>query len=176
MRTGRKPSDDSQEPPMNDDHRHTDLPRPMPAGTRRPTAGIYRESLRNEQLGLLPGDVKQVKEVMSSKVTTATPRTSLTEAAGLMKKLDVPVVVVYDGARLKGMLTERDMALSQAIQRASPKAAIERFMRTSIPPCFDDDLLKYCKCLNCFRFSFSFLSSNSDILSNIFNLLALFLS
>ncbi|HNK15618.1 MAG TPA: CBS domain-containing protein [Nitrospira sp.] len=127
---------------MNDDHRHTDLPRPMPDGTRRPTAGIYRESIRNEQLGLLPGDVKQVKEVMSSKVTTATPRTSLTEAAGLMKKLDVPVVVVYDGARLKGMLTERDMALSQAIQRASPKAAIERFMRTSIPPCFDDDLLR----------------------------------
>ena len=56
---------------MNDDHRHTDLPRPMPDGTRRPTA-IYRESIRNEQLGLLPETSKQVKEVMSSKVTTAT--------------------------------------------------------------------------------------------------------
>ncbi len=109
---------------------------------RRPAAGIYMESTRNERLSLLPSDATQVKDVMTSKVTTATPRTSLTEAAGLMKKLDVPVVLVYDGGRMKGMLTERDLGLSPPIQQAPPDAAIERFMRTSIPSCFDDDLLK----------------------------------
>ena len=61
---------------MNDDHRHTDL-QTHAGWDASPDSGIYRESIRNEQLGLLPGDVKQVKEVMSSKVTTATPRTSL---------------------------------------------------------------------------------------------------
>lgn len=100
------------------------------------------ESTRNERLSLLPSDATQVKDVMTSKVTTATPRTSLTEAAGLMKKLDVPVVLVYDGGRLKGMLTERDLGLSPPIQQAPPDAAIERFMHTSIASCFDDDLLK----------------------------------
>ncbi|MBS0170681.1 MAG: CBS domain-containing protein [Nitrospira sp.] len=118
---------------------------PRAAGSthsRRPAAGIYLESTRKEQLSLLPGDGMQVKDVMTSKVTTATPRTSLTEAAGLMKKLDVPVVVVYDGGRLKGMLTERDLGLSPPIRNAPPHAAIERYMNTAIPSCFDDDLVR----------------------------------
>jgi len=102
---------------------------------------MYLESTRSEQLSLLPGEVRQVKDVMTTRVTTATPRTSLMEAAGLMRKLDVPVVMVYDGACLKGMLTERDMGLSPRIRNASPKAVIERVMRTSIPTCCADDLL-----------------------------------
>lgn len=108
----------------------------------RPAAGIYLESTRNEQLSLLPGDVTQVKDVMTTQVTTATPRTSLAEAAGLMKNLNVPVVVVFEGACLRGMLTERDMGLNPSIRNASPNAAVERFMNTSIPSCHDDDALK----------------------------------
>lgn len=114
---------------------------PIASPSQRPAVGIYLESTRSEQLSLLPGEVRQVKDVMTTHVTTATPRTSLTEAAGLMRKLDVPVVMVYDGACLKGMLTERDMGLSPHIRNASPKAVIERFMRTSIPTCCEDDLL-----------------------------------
>ena len=116
--------------------------RPATTEATRPAAGIYLESTRNEQMSLLPGDVKQVKDVMTTNVTTATPRTSLEEAAGLMKKLDVPVVVVFDGARLRGMLTVRDMGLNQSIRNASPNATVERFMNTSIPSCHDDDVLK----------------------------------
>lgn len=120
----------------------TDPRRSFAPEAHRPAVGIYLESTRNEQMSLLPGEVKQVKDVMTTKVTTATPRTSLAEAAGLMKKLDVPVVVVFDGARLRGMLTERDMGLSQSIKNAPPNATIERFMNTSIPFCHDDDVLK----------------------------------
>lgn len=120
----------------------TDPRRSFATEAPRPAAGIYLESTRNEQMSLLPGEVKQVKDVMTTKVTTATPRASLAEVAGLMKKLDVPVVVVFDGARLRGMLTERDMGLSQSIKNAQPNATIERFMNTSIPSCHDDDLLK----------------------------------
>lgn len=127
---------------MTDRRSPSDPPQVVPADSRRPAAGIYMESTRNERLSLLPSDATQVKEVMTSKVTTATPRTSLTEAAGLMKKLDVPVVLVYDGGRLKGMLTERDLGLNSQIQQAPPDAAIERFMHRSIPSCFDDDLVK----------------------------------
>lgn len=115
--------------------------RPITMEATRPAAGIYLESTRNEQMSLLPGDVKQVKGVMTTNVTTATPRTSLGEAAGLMKKLDVPVVVVFDGARLRGMLTARDMGLNQSIRNAPPNATIERFMNTSVPSCHDDDVL-----------------------------------
>ena len=121
--------------------RDSDSRKPVATEAFRPAAGIYLESTRNEQLSLLPGDVKQVKDVMTTNVTTATPRTSLGEAAGLMKKLDVPVVVVFDGARLRGMLTARDMGLNQSIRNAPPNATIERFMNTSVPSCHDDDVL-----------------------------------
>jgi CBS domain-containing protein len=78
---------------------------------------------------------------MSSAVTVASPKTSLKEAMSMMTSLNVPVVVVYDGRRLVGMLTDRDIGLNRRVQEAPQDAPISGFMRTSVPCCLEDDLL-----------------------------------
>ncbi len=78
---------------------------------------------------------------MTSAVTVASPQTSLQEAMVLMKKLGVPVIVVYDGKRLVGLITDRDLALSHRIREASVNATIKEFMRTDVRTSFEDDRL-----------------------------------
>ncbi len=111
------------------------------ARARRDRSSLYLESTLDEQLGLLPGEARKVKSAMSSAVTVASPRTSLKEAMSMMTSLNVPVVVVYDGRRLVGMLTDRDIGLNRRVQEASQDAPISVFMRTSVPCCLEDDLL-----------------------------------
>ena len=107
----------------------------------RPQSSLYLESTLDEQLGLLPGEARKVKHAMTTAVTVASPQTSLKDAAAIMKQLDVPVIVVYDGKRLAGMITERDMAWSHRVREASQEASIGEFMRTNVPSCYQDDLL-----------------------------------
>ena len=111
------------------------------ARARRGRSSIYLESTLDEQLGLLPGEARKVKSAMSSAVTVASPRTSLQEATSMMTSLNVPVIVVYDGRQLVGMLTDRDIGLNRRVQEAPQDAAISGFMRTSGPCCLEDDLL-----------------------------------
>ena len=111
------------------------------ARARRDRSSVYLESTLDEQLGLLPGEARKVKSAMSSAVTVASPRTSLKEAMSMMTSLNVPVVVVYDGRRLVGMLTDRDIGLNRRVQEAPQDAPISVFMRTSVPCCLEDDLL-----------------------------------
>lgn len=111
------------------------------ARARRDRSSLYLESTLDEQLGLLPGEARKVKSAMSSAVTVASPKTSLKEAMSMMTSLNVPVVVVYDGRRLVGMLTDRDIGLNRRVQEASQDAPISVFMRTSVPCCLEDDLL-----------------------------------
>ena len=59
----------------------------------------------------------------------------------MMTSLNVPVVVVYDGRRLVGMLTDRDIGLNRRVQEAPQDTPISGFMRTSVPCCLEDDLL-----------------------------------
>lgn len=111
------------------------------ARARRNTSSLYLESTLHEQLGLLPGEARTVKSAMTTAVTVASPKTSLQEAISMMSSLDVPVIVVYDGRRLVGMITDRDIGLNHRLREASQNAAISGFMRTSVPFCREDDLL-----------------------------------
>lgn len=119
-----------------------EAPRTMEeARARRDRSSVYLESTLDEQLGLLPGEARTVKSAMSSTVTVASPKTSLKEAMSMMTSLNVPVIVVYDGRRLVGMLTDRDIGLNRRVRQAPQDAAISGFMRTSVPFCLEDDLL-----------------------------------
>lgn len=111
------------------------------ARAKRSRSSVFLESTLDEQLGLLPGESRKVKSAMSSAVTVASPRTSLQEAISMMTSLNVPVIVVYDGRRLVGMITDRDIGLDQRVREAPQDAAISGFMRTSVPFCLEDDLL-----------------------------------
>jgi len=111
------------------------------ARAKRSRSSVFLESTLDEQLGLLPGEARKVKSAMSSAVTVASPRTSLQEAISMMTSLNVPVIVVYDGRRLVGMITDRDIGLNHRVREAPQDAAISGFMRTSVPFCLEDDLL-----------------------------------
>jgi CBS domain-containing protein len=55
------------------------------------------------------GGSVQVKEIMTRKVEVISPKTSVAEAAEIMKAHDVGVLPVCDGDKLVGMLTDRDI-------------------------------------------------------------------
>ncbi|HSD10838.1 MAG TPA: CBS domain-containing protein [Candidatus Binatia bacterium] len=81
----------------------------------------------------------QVREVMTANVERVPPETSLSEAATKMKQCDVGAIPVYDGDRLIGMLTDRDIAI-RAVAEAKDSAAtpVCDVMSRGIAYCFDD--------------------------------------
>ena len=107
----------------------------------RPRRNLYLESRIDEDLGVLPGEVRKVKHVMSSALTVVSPDTSLDEAVSLMTAMNVPVVVVYEGTRLVGMLTDRDIVLSRSSREPSAITTVRDRMRDEVPYCHEDDLL-----------------------------------
>jgi CBS domain-containing protein len=112
-------------------------------GDTRLQPSIYLESTVSEQLGWLPGEERLVKDVMSSALTVASPQTSVREATTLMKDLGVPVIIVYDGARLVGLLTDRDVALSRMTGGSVGDTSIKSIMQTGVPSCGETDRLGY---------------------------------
>jgi acetoin utilization protein AcuB len=67
-----------------------------------------------------------VTELMTRKVVTATPETTVREAANLMRGHSIGCLPVHDGAQLQGMVTTFDLLelLGRGIER--PVAATER--------------------------------------------------
>jgi len=63
----------------------------------------------------------QVSEVMTRKVTIASPSDSLRRAAELMEEIDAGVLLVGENDRLVGMLTDRDIALRAVATGLSPE-------------------------------------------------------
>jgi CBS domain-containing protein len=113
----------------------------MALGQERLQSSIYLETTVNEQLGLLPGEARAVKHAMTSAVTVASPQTSVKDATTMMKELDVPVIVVYDGDRLVGVLSDRDVALNTPIPGTAEHMPIGSVMRTDVSTCREDDRL-----------------------------------
>jgi CBS domain-containing protein len=53
----------------------------------------------------------KIQDVMTRDPRSVTPQTSVREAAQIMKDEDVGIVPVVEGARLVGVITDRDLAL-----------------------------------------------------------------
>ena len=107
----------------------------------RPRTHLYLESRIDEDLGVLPGEVRKVKNVMSSALTVVSPDTSLEDAVSLMTAMNVPVIVAYEGTRLVGMITDRDVALTRRSRVNLQISTVGDVMRDLIPYCHEDDLL-----------------------------------
>jgi hypothetical protein len=141
---------------------------------RRKRSGIYLESTEAEQLGVLPHECTRVKDAMSRSVTIVTPLTEIGEAVRLMKSLGVGAVIVCHDSMLVGTLSDRDIALANAL----PSVPIHKVMthdsviamRTT---CFDvhDDARSRFDCSSRPEFQRAFLR-NSDEDCMIFLLLA----
>jgi CBS domain-containing protein len=73
----------------------------------------------------------QLREIMTRDVEVVRPDATLFEAAKTMQTHDVGSVPVCDGARLQGMLTDRDIAIRAVAEGRDPFTTLVRDVMTS---------------------------------------------
>lgn len=72
-----------------------------------------------------------VKDVMSSELVTISSASSLAEAASVMSQRRVGSVLIVDGPRLVGILTERDIVRAISHDIGAPRDEIEHWMSSA---------------------------------------------
>jgi CBS domain-containing protein len=82
----------------------------------------------------------KVKDIMTRRVEIATPITSVKEAAGKMRDLNIGALPVCEHAKLIGMVTDRDITTRVTAQGKDPlRTMAKEIMTPNIEWCFDDD-------------------------------------
>ena len=82
----------------------------------------------------------KIKEVMSRDPYVCDPDTPISEIASWMRDLDVGMIPVCDGRKLRGMVTDRDIvirAVAEEMELADTLA--EDVMSAEVTYCFQDD-------------------------------------
>jgi CBS domain-containing protein len=81
----------------------------------------------------------QVKDLMTHDVEVVRPDTPLREAAEKMRSLNVGVMPVCDGRKLRGMLTDRDITVrATALGRDPNSTTAGETMTPDVVYCYDD--------------------------------------
>jgi CBS domain-containing protein len=81
----------------------------------------------------------ELRDIMTRDVEVVDGNASLKEAATKMKKLDVGLIPVCDGDRLKGLLTDRDITIRATANGRDPsKTKVNEVMSTDIAYCLED--------------------------------------
>jgi CBS domain-containing protein len=81
----------------------------------------------------------QLNRIMTVYVEAIAPKRSIQEAAEQMRSLDIGVLLVCDGDRLVGILTDRDLAVRAVADGRDPESTlIEEIMTRKIVYCFED--------------------------------------
>lgn len=81
----------------------------------------------------------ELGDIMTRNVEVVNGNASLKEAAAKMKKLDVGLIPVCDGDRLKGLLTDRDITIRATANGRDPsKTKVNEVMSTDIAYCLED--------------------------------------
>lgn len=89
-----------------------------------------------------------VKQLMQKDVITCSPSETIHQAAVKMKKYDIgSVLIVEDGSKLKGILTDRDIALNIGADSKNPETTAVSAIMTQNPVSINfnadvDDALK----------------------------------
>lgn len=84
--------------------------------------------------------MKCVKDVMTQGVQTLAPHDTVEQAARVMESLDVGVLPVCDGARIVGMLTDRDIVVRGVAQGlAATTTPLEDVMSAQVEWVFEDE-------------------------------------
>lgn len=81
----------------------------------------------------------KISEVMTRNVEIVLPEQSMREAAALMQRIDTGALLVHEGDRLVGMLTDRDMVIRGLARGLGPDTPVREVMTANIRYCFEDE-------------------------------------
>jgi len=80
-----------------------------------------------------------LRDIMTHNVEVVSAGASLKDAAKKMKDLDVGLIPVCDGDRLKGVLTDRDITIRATADGRDPsKTKVSEVMSTDLAYCLED--------------------------------------
>jgi CBS domain-containing protein len=81
-----------------------------------------------------------IGEVMTTNVEVIDFNASLVEAASKMKNLDVGLIPVCDGDKLRGTITDRDITVRGVAEGYDPsKTKVADIMSTDLTCCYEED-------------------------------------
>jgi CBS domain-containing protein len=81
----------------------------------------------------------KINQIMTPDPQVVSPVATVNEAAGLMRDLDVGMIPVCDGEHLRGMITDRDIAIrgvAEGLDLAT--TPVDRLMTPDVLYCFED--------------------------------------
>jgi CBS domain-containing protein len=94
---------------------------------------------RNATLPAKDAIMQLINEIMTPDVTTINPDTTIQRAAQLMDELNVGSIPVFEGDRLVGLVTDRDIVVRAISAGKSPAGTrVDEVMSAGIDYCFMD--------------------------------------
>ncbi|MDH4567559.1 CBS domain-containing protein [Pseudomonas sp. BN414] len=81
----------------------------------------------------------RISEIMTRNVQTTTPERTLREVASLMESIDSGAILVHEGDRLVGMVTDRDIALRGVAAGLGADTPVRQVMSGDVRYCFEDE-------------------------------------
>lgn len=81
----------------------------------------------------------KISEVMTPDVETVKPDQTIREAASFMLRADAGSIPVCDGELLRGMLTDRDIAVRAVAEGRGPETRVSEIMTGDLLYVFEDD-------------------------------------
>ena len=81
----------------------------------------------------------KVSEAMTAQVVSATPQTTIAEAARQMSNIDSGALPVVEGGKVVGFITDRDIVVRGVATGVSPDSPVSGIMSEEIHCCQADD-------------------------------------
>lgn len=81
----------------------------------------------------------RIREIMTRDVHTISPDQSIRSVARIMARIDSGALLVNEGKRLVGMVTDRDIAVRAVARGLGGRTPIRRVMSHRVRYCFDDE-------------------------------------
>lgn len=81
----------------------------------------------------------KIRDLMTQKVKTISPEETIKQAAHLMASLDTGALLVNEGDRLVGMITDRDITIRAVAKDLPGNTPVSNIMSTEIHYCFEDE-------------------------------------
>lgn len=81
----------------------------------------------------------KVSEVMTAQVATATPRSTISDVAATMAKVETGAIPVVDDGKVVGLITDRDIVLRVVAEQLGLDTPVAQVMTEGVETCSEED-------------------------------------